>query len=95
MTFLGYVRPDGSVGTRNHVLVIPQGYLASKICDFVPGTKCIATANTGSGRTDRDREAISRLLIGLGRNPNAASVIVHTVRLRRGLPRTGTRVYRP
>mgnify|MGYP000536193978 CR=1 FL=1 len=36
MSFLGYVRPDGGVGTRNHVLVIPQGILAKTIGDFVP-----------------------------------------------------------
>ena len=34
-------------------------------------------AGAGSGRTANDREQIARLLIGLGRNPNVASVIVH------------------
>jgi altronate dehydratase large subunit len=77
MGFLGYVRPDGSVGTRNYVLVIPQGIIAKTICDFVPGTKGILTVDHGSGRTKNDREQIARVLIGLGRNPNAASVIVH------------------
>jgi len=77
MTFLGYVRPDGSVGTRNYVLVIPQGFITTKICDFVAGTKTITTSETGSGRTANDREAIARMLIGLGRNPNVASVIIN------------------
>ena len=35
MNFLGYSRPDGSAGIRNHVLIIPSGLLAAKICDFV------------------------------------------------------------
>src|SRR5512147_3200900 len=77
MSFLGYVRPDGSVGTRNYVLVIPQGIIAKSVCDFVAGTRTIMTTDHGSGRTARDRETIARLLIGLGRNPNVASVIVH------------------
>lgn len=77
MSFLGYVRPDGSVGTRNYVLVIPQGIIAKTICDFVAGTKGILTVDHGSGRTANDREQIARLLIGLGRNPNTASVILH------------------
>ncbi len=77
MSFLGYVRSDGSVGTRNYVLVIPQGIIAKTICDFVAGVKGILTADHGSGRTANDREQIARLLIGLGRNPNVASVILH------------------
>ena len=77
MSFLGYVRSDGSVGTRNYVLIIPQGIIAKSICDFVAGTKSILTVDHGSGRTANDREQIARLLIGLGRNPNVASVIVH------------------
>ena len=77
MSFLGYMRPDGSVGTRNYVLVIPQGLIARSICDFVTGTRTLQTVDHGSGRTARDRERIARVLIGLGRNPNAASVIIH------------------
>ena len=41
MSFLGYMRPDGSVGTRNQVLVIPQGLISKSISDFVVGTKTI------------------------------------------------------
>jgi altronate dehydratase large subunit len=77
MSFLGYVRSDGSVGTRNHVLIIPQGIIAKSITDFVAGTKSILTVDHGSGRTANDREQIARVLIGLGKNPNTASVIVH------------------
>ncbi len=77
MSFLGFIRPDGSVGTRNYVLVIPQGIIAKSICDFVAGTRSLLTVDHGSGRTANDREQIARLLIGLGRNPNVASVIVH------------------
>ena len=77
MSFLGYPRPDGSVGTRNYVLVIPQGIISKSICDFVAGTRTIQTVDHGSGRTTNDRERIARVLIGLGRNSNVASVILH------------------
>src|SRR5690606_31486781 len=77
MSFLGYVRPDGSVGTRNHVLLIPQGIISKTIHDFVAGTKMLVSPDHGSGRTANDRETIARLLIGLGRNPNVAAVVLH------------------
>ena len=86
MSFLGYVRPDGTVGTRNYVLVIPQGIIAKSICDFVAGTKTILTVDHGSGRTANDRETIARILIGLGRNPNVASAIVHAASPGAGYP---------
>ena len=86
MNFLGYERPDGSVGIRNHVLVVPGGLIAAKICEFVEDTRTIVTADTGSGRTGRDRETIARTLIGLGRNPNVAAVIVHCASVASGYP---------
>jgi len=89
MSFLGYVRPDGSVGTRNYVLVIPQGLIAKSICDFVPGTRSLISADHGSGRTAADRETIARVLIGLGRNPNTASVLVHAASPGVGYPELG------
>ncbi len=76
MNFLGFERPDGSVGIRNNVLVIPGGFLSNSVCHFVEGTRTIITADTGAGHTGRDRETIARTLIGLGRNPNVASVIL-------------------
>ncbi|NTW37824.1 MAG: hypothetical protein HGB17_17310, partial [Syntrophobacteraceae bacterium] len=86
MSFLGYPRPDGAVGTRNYVLVIPQGIISRSICDFVPGTKTLLTADHGSGRTANDRETVARVLIGLGRNPNVSSVILHAASPGAGYP---------
>ncbi len=78
MSFLGYPRPDGSAGIRNEVLVLPPGLIANEICHFVPGTRTLESADSGSGRTVNDRKTIARVLTGLGRNPNAAAVIVHS-----------------
>jgi altronate dehydratase large subunit len=78
MTFSGFERPDGSVGIRNNVLVIPGGFLGANVCHFVEGTKTIVSSDSGAGHTSRDRETIARTLIGLGRNPNIASVILYS-----------------
>lgn len=86
MSFMGYFRADGSVGTRNYVLVLPGGLVSTKICEFVKGVKTIITADSGSGRTKRDRETIARTLVGLGRNPNVAAVIIHGIHLGAGYP---------
>ena len=60
MSFLGYQRPDGSVGTRNYVLVIPQGLIAKSIGDFVVGTRTIQTVDHGSGMGSADRSLKNR-----------------------------------
>ncbi len=86
MSFLGYRRPDGTVGTRNYVLVIPQGIIAKSICDWVRGTRTFISADNGGGRTANDREQVARVLIGLGKSPNVAAVIVHTASPGGGYP---------
>jgi altronate dehydratase large subunit len=86
MAFLGYPRPDGSAGIRNYVLVIPGGLVASQICSLVRGIRTVVTPMVGSGYTRRDREVLARTLVGLGRNPNVASVIVHDTSPGAGYP---------
>lgn len=77
--FLGYPRPTGAPGIRNHVLVVPSSRLvniaAARIADHVPGTKAVVTTGE-NGRHSRDRERLARLFTGLGRNPNVHAVIV-------------------
>ena len=86
MSFLGYPRADGKFGIRNEVLVVPAGLVATKICEFVNGVRTVITTDSGSGRTKRDRETIARTLVGLGKNPNVAAVIVHPIGLGCGYP---------
>jgi len=80
LEFLGYRRSDGSVGIRNHVLVLPVGWrwtmLAMNIINTVRGTNTLLTTAGGGGRTQRDNDTIRRMYEGLGRNPNAAAVLV-------------------
>ena len=74
--FLGYLRPDGSVGIRNLVLVIPGSFEAQKVCEAVRGTVMLNNADLGIGRTPEDQETIARVRAGLGRNPNVYGAVV-------------------
>ncbi len=80
MSFWGFPRPDGTVGIRNQVLVLPGTLVSTKICEFVNGVSTLISADVGTGRTKRDRETIARTLVGLGENPNVAGVILHDIR---------------
>jgi altronate dehydratase large subunit len=86
MGFLGYRRANGTAGIRNYVLVLPGGLISSKICEFVNGTRTLISADSGSGRSKRDRETIARVITGLGKNPNVAGVIMHSISLGAGYP---------
>jgi altronate dehydratase large subunit len=79
MEFLGYKRPDGSVGVRNHVLVISASNcaneLASMISHGVKGT-LVLTHNHECTRLHPDTERAMRTLVGMGSNPNVAATLV-------------------
>ena len=79
MEFLGYERPDGSVGVRNHVAVIPAGRcaneMAATIADAVKGAVPVLHTYP-CARLKEDNERALRTLVGIGSNPNVAAVIV-------------------
>jgi len=76
MSFLGYRRPDGSVGVRNHIAVISTvacaNEVASRIANQVEGAVSL-THNMGCGHYAL---ASLRPLAGLGKNPNVAAVFI-------------------
>ena len=78
-SFMGYPRQDGRAGTRNHVVVLSILGLANaaarRVAQTVHGTLLIATPY-GRGQFGDDKLVHERQLVGLGRNPNAAAVIV-------------------
>ena len=79
MEFWGYYRPDGSVGVRNHVLILPAtrnvNYICHRIALAVPGVTTFYT--TGEyGRTGGDRKRLARFLTGIAQNPNVANVLL-------------------
>jgi altronate dehydratase large subunit len=79
LTFLGFARPDGAVGVRNHVLVLSilglANQVARRIHGQVAGTRVVTTPY-GRGQLGADADLHRRTLAGLGRNPNVAAVLV-------------------
>lgn len=80
MEFLGYERPDGSVGIRNYVLVLPanrcSNELAMRIAEEVGSGAVAAPHNHACAHIGADRDAALRALSGLGFNPNVAAILV-------------------
>jgi altronate dehydratase large subunit len=79
MEFMGYERPDGSAGIRNHVAVISSGRcaneMAADIADSVQGTVPVIHTHV-CVRLKEDNEKALRVLAGIGSNPNFAAAIV-------------------
>jgi altronate dehydratase large subunit len=80
MEFSGYERPDGSVGVRNYVALIPAGRcaneLASRISDEAGSNVVAVLHNQPCIHIKPDNDMALRVLIGLGKNPNVAATIV-------------------
>ncbi len=79
MSFLGYVRPNGTVGTRNYVGIISTVVCANDIATWisnqVPGCSHF-THQQGCGQSEFDTEVVHRTLISLGCNPNLGAVLL-------------------
>ena len=88
-TFMGYRRPDGSVGIRNEVWIIPTVVCSSAIAREVAAEARIRGLAQGSVEAVRcfehpfgcsqvgdDLEQTGRVLAGLARHPNAGAVLV-------------------
>jgi len=79
MGFMGYRRPDGSAGVRNHVLVISSVSCANGVVNTigreVPEVKAV-THTEGCGRGPADVGISMRTLVGLGKNPNVGALLV-------------------
>lgn len=79
MKIMGYVRPDGKVGFRNHILVIPSSVCASevamRIASHIEGAVALPNQH-GCCQIGADMDLTINTLIGLGKNPNVAAVLV-------------------
>lgn len=78
-TFPGYGRPDGSVGVRNHVAILPSvacanGVVAA-IARDVPEVLPLYHGH-GCGRGGADLMIHQRTLVNIAKNPNIAAVLV-------------------
>ncbi len=79
MEFMGYKRSDGSVGVRNHVLILPGCACASETCRTVAaqvkGTKNVII-NVGCSDVQANTDMTQRVLTGFALNPNVYGVVV-------------------
>ena len=78
-SFWGYRRENGRVGVRNHVVILPLDDLSNSACEAVAnnikGTLALPHAY-GRLQFGADLELFFRTLIGIGKNPNVAAVVV-------------------
>lgn len=78
-TFMGYERPNGDIGIRNHLLIIPTVICSNQVCNritqLVPGTVAIPHQH-GCSQIGADKERTFEVLAGTGKNPNVGAVIV-------------------
>jgi (2R)-sulfolactate sulfo-lyase subunit beta len=75
----GYRRLNGSVGIRNHVVVLPVDDLSNAVCEAAAKTVPDALAlphSYGRLQFGEDLELTFRTLIGTGANPNVAAAVV-------------------
>jgi altronate dehydratase large subunit len=79
MQFHGYPRPDGKVGARNYVGLIPSTGCVNNLCSYlerlVHGTKALRH-DQGCLHPPQDTEQVTRTLINLGKNPNIGGALV-------------------
>lgn len=97
-TFHGYRRQNGTVGIRNHVIILPLDDLsnaaAEGVAALIPNTLALSHPY-GRLQFGEDLELLFRTLIGTGSNPNVAACVVigiepvWTNRVVEGVARTG------
>ena len=79
MKFMGYKRPNGTVGIRNFVAILPSVFCANStveaIADQVEGTVALRHP-VGCTQVGLDFEITARTLIAMGNHPNVAAVVV-------------------
>jgi altronate dehydratase large subunit len=78
-TFDGYVRDDGTVGVRNHVLVVPTVVCANAVVERLDrdGTPfMLVTHQHGCGQVGDDLMLTERMLSGAATNPNVGAVVI-------------------
>ena len=79
MKFSGYHRPDGKVGIRNHVLILPTCACASESCRIVASQvkgSVNVVINTGCSDVSGNTEMTQRILRGFACNGNVYGIII-------------------
>ncbi len=90
MTFQGYRRPDGRVGVRNHLVILPSVFCAGKTVELIaaqiPGAVPLRHP-VGCAQVGLDLELTARTLIAMGTHPNVGGVLVVGLGCERFSPR--------
>lgn len=79
MEFLGYIRPDGSVGIRNYICLLAADACSDPVCKRVAAAVRGAVAIPYQSVADAggmEKEALQSLLLGTAINPNVGAVII-------------------
>ena len=73
-----YDRPDGKIGVRNHVVVIPGVLCANEIAGRISGPikGAVALRHAGGCTCNEDVVRLEGVLAGLGAHPNVAGALV-------------------
>ncbi|NCB51718.1 MAG: altronate dehydratase [Clostridia bacterium] len=78
MKFLGFRRPDGTVGIRNHVLIMATvgcaAETAKAVADNLYGAVSFINQN-GCGESSKNLQRTRNILIGMASNPNVYGVV--------------------
>ncbi len=77
--FLGFVRANGQVGVREHLLALPSVVCATKAvrqaATFIPNAVSIEHP-IGCAQIGKDRDQTLRILVGIGSHPNVRDTVV-------------------
>lgn len=103
--YMGYVRKDGSVGTRNYVAVLPAVVCVNEVVESIVHNTSMTQGiihHQGCCQTPPDLERTTECLIRIGQNPNVGAVLivslgcegVDTDRLEEEIRKTGKPVER-
>lgn len=79
MQFKGYRRPDGKVGIRNQILVLPSVVCANRVARGISQTAAGTTwveHQHGCAQLGADAELTAMVLVAHGTHPNVFGVIV-------------------
>jgi altronate dehydratase large subunit len=87
--FMGYRRENGAFGVRNLIAIIPSVFcsakVAQRIAQQIPGSVHFSHP-VGCSQVGEDLEITAKTLIGIGRNPNFAGVVVVGLGCERFMP---------
>jgi altronate dehydratase large subunit len=77
MSFMGFERPNGAVGVRNHLLVLAVAQCIEPVAQKIAaGTEGAVAGTQHYTCLKEGNETILHTLVGVGQNPNVAAVLV-------------------